>query len=68
MDDDIVRRAAVIVGALHGAIARVPYLYRAVLAARHEPLALAVKGHAGNVARVPLQRLQRLRVGQRGIV
>lgn len=62
VDDDVVGRAAVAVAALDGARARLPDLDGAILARRHHPLALAVEGDAGDVARVALERQQRVRV------
>lgn len=68
VDGDIIGRAAVAVAALDGAGARLPDLDGAVLGARHHPLALAVEGDAGDVARVALKRQQRARVGRLDVV
>lgn len=62
--DDVVGGAAVVVAALDGAAAGLPDLDGAVLGARDHPLALAVEGDAGDVARVALEGEQRVRVGR----
>lgn len=64
VDDDVVRGAAVVVAALDGAAAGLPDLDGAVLGARDHPLALAVEGDAGDVARVALECEQGVRVGR----
>lgn len=63
VDNDIVGGAAMVVGALDGAAARLPDLDGAVLGAGHHPLALAVERNAGDVARVALEGEQRIGVG-----
>lgn len=63
VDDDIVGGATMVVAALDGASARLPDLDGAVLGAGHHPLALAVEGDAGDVARVALKGQQRVGVG-----
>lgn len=68
VDDDVVGGGAVVVAPLYGAAARLPDLDGAVLGARHHPLALAVEGDAGDVARVALEREQRVRVRRLDVV
>lgn len=53
-----------VVAALNGAAAGLPDLDGAVLGARDHPLALAVEGDAGDVARVALESEQRVRIGR----
>jgi hypothetical protein len=68
VDDDIVGRKVVAVGALDGAAARLPDLDGAVLGARDHPLALAVEGHARDVARVALKLQHGVRVRRLDVV
>lgn len=68
MDDDVIGRRAVAVAALDGARPRFPDLDRPVLRARHHPFALAVERHARDVARVALERQQRVRVGRLDVI
>lgn len=60
MDDNIIYRAAVTVGALDRARPRVPDLDRTVLRARHHPFALTVEGYARNVPRMALEGEERV--------
>lgn len=55
VDDNVVDRMAVGVGALHSAGARLPDLNGAILGARNHPLSLAVECDARNVTRVALE-------------
>lgn len=66
--NDIIGRTAVAVAPLDGPRARLPDLDGAVLGARHHPLALAVEGDAGDVARVALKGQQRTWVGRLDVV
>lgn len=68
VDDDVVGRAAVVVAALDLAAARLPDLDGAVLGGGDHPLAFAVEGDAGDVARVALKGQQRVRVGGLDVV
>jgi hypothetical protein len=68
VDDDVVGGAAVVVAALYGAGARLPDLDGAVLGAGDHPLALAVEGDAGDVARVTLKGEERVGVGRLDVV
>lgn len=63
VDDNVVGGAAMVVAALDGAGACLPDLDSAVLGARHHPLALAMEGNAGDVARVALEGQQWVWVG-----
>lgn len=63
VNDDVIGRASVVVTALDGACASLPDLDGAVLGARDHPLALAVERDARDVARVALERQQRVGVG-----
>ncbi len=65
MDDDVVGCGAMVVASLYGGVARLPDLDSAILGAGHHPLALAVEGDAGDVARVALEAQHR--VGVRGL-
>ena len=55
VDHNIIRRASMIVAPLYRATPRLPDLDGPVLGARDHPFALAVKGDAGDVARVALE-------------
>lgn len=55
MDDDVVGGGTVIVASLYRTTPRLPDLDGSVLGARDHPLALAMEGHAGDVAGVALE-------------
>lgn len=63
VDYHVVGRALVVVTPLDRARSRLPDLDGPVLGARDHPLALAVEGDTGDVAGMPLERQQRVRVG-----
>lgn len=62
MDNDIIDRRSVAVTPLNRSIPRIPDLHRAVFGARHYPFPFAVEGQAGDVARVPFEFDQRVRI------
>jgi hypothetical protein len=62
MNDNVVDRHTVHVVPLHVSGARIPNLDGPVLRGSHQPLALAVKGDAGDVARVPVEGEDSVRV------
>lgn len=62
MYDHIIGGTAVVVGALDGTRAGLPDLDGAVLGGGDHPLALAVEGDAGDVARVALEIQERIRI------
>lgn len=55
VDDNVVRRGAVVVAALDSSGAGFPDLDCAVLRACNHPLALAMEGHTGHIAGVALE-------------
>lgn len=68
MNHNIIHRHPVCIVALHVPAARVPDLDGAVLARRHQPLALAVERHARDVAGVAVKRQDRVGVGRLDVV
>ena len=68
VDHDVVGGTAVVIAPLNRAGARLPYLHRPILGARDHPLPLAMEGDAGDVARVALERKQRIRVRRLDVV
>lgn len=68
VDHDIVDRAAVVVTALDVATSGLPNLDGAILGRGDHPLALAVEGHARDVARVTLEGEKGVGVGRFDVV
>lgn len=55
VDHDIINRRGVVIAPLYGPRPGFPYLHGAVLRRGYHPLALAVEGHAGDIALVALE-------------
>ena len=68
VNDNVVGGASVAIASLDAARSRLPDLDRTVLRTRNHPFPLAVKGDAGDVPSVALERKQRVRVGRFDVI